>query len=92
MAYGFKTGGRKKGTPNKTTLIARDQFFSYMLNEIAMVPAYISQIEDPEKKLKALSQYMPYFIPKMAPLNFFDADMHKEEEKETIITLKLDNK
>lgn len=78
MARGKKTGGRKKGTPNKVTSHTREQ-----IQEIvdALLPdclAIIRSIDDPAKQIDALSKLLPYIMPKMTEVKLDTDDLLKE--------------
>ena len=62
MAKRIKTGGRKKGTPNRSTMEIRSLLSSILCNEIERIPQYMEEI-DPEKKLHLLIKLLPYIIP-----------------------------
>jgi hypothetical protein len=63
MAKGSKTGGRTKGTPNKSTKELRESLKSILQQEIEQIPELLSQIEDPEKRLMLTVRLMPYVMP-----------------------------
>ena len=50
MAYGKKTGGREKGTPNEITKEIREVLQRIVSAELENLPGYISQISKPEVK------------------------------------------
>lgn len=61
-----KSGGRKKGTPNKTTQKARDIFLKLMEGELSHVSEALEEIRLKDRKayLYILAKYFPYFLPK----------------------------
>ncbi|WP_206081816.1 hypothetical protein [Maribellus sediminis] len=63
MANGYKTGGRKKGTPNKVTGTVREMITKSISKELESLPVLFSQLE-PKEKMDALIKLMPYIIPK----------------------------
>lgn len=60
-----KTGGRKKGTPNKITSEFRNSLALAMSGHIEKIPKYIDDIEDKKDKLDAIAKFMPYIMPKL---------------------------
>jgi hypothetical protein len=63
MAKGIKTGGRNKGTPNKTTKEVRETLKTILLHEIEQLPDLLAQIEDPEKRVSLSIRLLPYIMP-----------------------------
>jgi len=61
---GIKTGGRKKGTPNKATLVVTDILQANDMNLVQSAINLYTQSLDPEFKLKVLSLLIPYVYPK----------------------------
>jgi len=51
-----KTGGRKKGTPNKVTSELRKDLKSNLESEIEEIPTLLEGIESPEKTEKRLNR------------------------------------
>jgi len=66
MAKGTKTGGRKKGTPNKATADVRSAIASLAQNMAGEVEDWIREIEDPAKRVDAFSKLIEYHIPKLS--------------------------
>ena len=64
MATGKKTGGRRKGTPNKLTTETRNIIHSLLSEELPNLRKYISQVEKPELRAKLLIDLLPYSLPK----------------------------
>ena len=62
---GRKTGGRKKGTPNKVTGEIRDILREVLTSEAQAIPALLSQIEEPAKRLELLAKFLPYVAPRL---------------------------
>ena len=71
MAAGIKTGGRVKGTPNKSTSMIRQELRQVLSKEIVNVGKYFKDIRDPEKKLIMLTKLLPFIMATV-----------KEEEKQ----------
>jgi len=61
MANGYKTGGRRKGTPNKITSLVRESLTSYVQDILNTID--INKLEDTEKIRLALG-VMQYILPK----------------------------
>ena len=66
-----KTGGRKKGSINKTTEKAREIFLSTMSGQQDRIKEALNELykDDKQKYLEVLSRYFPYFIPKQEKLD-----------------------
>lgn len=70
-----KTGGRKKGTPNKNTQKARALFLKIMEGELEHFHEALKEMREKDRKayLYILNKYYPYFLPKQ-----FDLDISIE--------------
>lgn len=68
MATGFKSGGRKKGTPNKDTEVIREAISDLVAGNIEKVQGWLDDIagDDPAKAMNLLLQLMEYKIPKLS--------------------------
>lgn len=64
MAHGFKTGGRKKGTPNKITKEVRESIQDFVEGEIKEIPQLIGHLE-PQERLSFLIKLLPYVVPRL---------------------------
>lgn len=62
MAKRNKTGGRQKGTPNRSTGEIRSLLSGILCKEIEKIPKHLGVI-DPEKRLQILIKLLPYIIP-----------------------------
>tara|TARA_B100000989_G_scaffold266196_1_gene219514 strand:+ start:312 stop:557 length:246 start_codon:yes stop_codon:yes gene_type:complete len=62
MANGFKTGGRKLGTPNKRQKIGR-RIDAFIDNEWDDIPLYMEDMSDKEKA-EFILKLIPYATPK----------------------------
>lgn len=58
-----KTGGRKAGTPNKTTLELRQLLSGLLQNEIERIPEYFERLS-PDQRVQAIIRLLPFVIPK----------------------------
>ena len=64
MAKGLKTGGREKGTPNRTTREAREMLLS-ILEDYQESQLYEDlEAVKPEARLKFMADLMKHLIPK----------------------------
>jgi hypothetical protein len=64
MAIGLKTGGREKGTPNRTTREAREMLLS-ILEDYQESQLYEDlEAVKPEARLKFMADLMKHLIPK----------------------------
>lgn len=63
-----KTGGRQKGTPNKTTQQHREALALALGPQIEQLPEVLERmkLEDPKAWADTISKFMPYFMPKMS--------------------------
>ncbi len=61
-----KVGGRKAGTPNRTTKEARELFNVIMSGQVSNIELALNKVyaENPSKYLDAISKLLQYFIPK----------------------------
>jgi hypothetical protein len=77
-----KSGGRKQGTPNRTTKEARALFVQIMNNEIPNIEDALKKIkaESPAKYIDALAKLFQYTIPKQLDVT---------SDGESINTIKL---
>lgn len=63
MAKGKKTGGRVKGTPNKTTAEMREILKALITDEIQLLPALLAEMK-PSDRVNAIIRIMAYIMPK----------------------------
>lgn len=66
MAIGKKTGGRKKGTPNKSTILGKEVLVSLLSDYSAsglMTSDFMAL--DPKDRLMIAERLMQYTMPKM---------------------------
>jgi len=66
MANGVKTGGRTKGTPNKSTAEVREAIASFASANVDQMGDWLNAIDSPEKKLDLVLRAIEYHIPKLA--------------------------
>lgn len=65
MARGIKTGGRKKGTPNRTTKEIRDLLSNYIYNEMGDLNDYGKEVISLKDRAEIVVKILPYIVPKM---------------------------
>ena len=66
MANGVKTGGRTKGTPNKSTAEVREAIAAFASANVAQMGKWLNAIDDPGKKLDLFLRAIEYHVPKLA--------------------------
>ena len=81
MPRGYKTGGRVKGTPNKTTAEIR-QTIMRIINE-GITTEFINELA-PDKKADVLLRLLPYVISKYA-------DIPSEQLTDGTVTITIDS-
>lgn len=69
MAKGIKTGGRKEGTPNKTTKEIRNVLKSVIDNEIVNIETSLEGLTAKER-LEFLIKLIPYVLPKVENVQY----------------------
>lgn len=62
MAQGIKTGGRQKGTPNKTTAEIKEMIAQFVGNNLEDIQKNYDQLE-PEKKLHFFEKVLKFVLP-----------------------------
>jgi hypothetical protein len=65
MARGKKTGGRKKGAPNKTTADVREVIAAFAKANAERMHEKLNEIDDPAKWIDAYLRAIEYHIPKL---------------------------
>jgi len=87
MAYGYKTGGRRKGTPNKRTNELERQIKKHCRGfnpVVEMIKLYQDEDTPPELKVYLLREITPYLFPKRKAVNVdlqAEVDNYVVEEK-----------
>jgi hypothetical protein len=68
MAYGQKTGGRKKGTPNKSTQEIREAYQRLVEGNLDNMTKWLDTIakDNPDKAMDMMLKLSEYMIPKLA--------------------------
>ena len=73
MATGYKTGGRKKGTPNRLTFQARLMLLEAIDGELEKIPELMAELS-PKDRLGILCKLLPYVLPKIEITTAENAD------------------
>lgn len=68
MAYGKKTGGRRAGTPNKTSKELREQLQNILQATIEELPDTLAEM-GPGDRAKVLAALLPYIMPKLSTVD-----------------------
>lgn len=71
---GLKTGGRKRGTPNKVNSLVSDLLQANNMN-LVQEAVNIYKVGDEEFKLKVLTLLFPYVYPKRAEIPVEDEEL-----------------
>ncbi|MBP1840402.1 hypothetical protein [Formosa algae] len=80
-----KTGGRKKGTPNKFTGNAKQWLSQLIENNCLQMEKDIKALE-PKERLQILEKFMQYTIPKMQSIQTkVDFNQLTDEQIENVI-------
>ena len=66
MAKGCKTGGRRKGTPNKAAKDVREAISLIAQGKIDAFESWLAEIEDPAKRCDIFLRVIEYHVPKLA--------------------------
>lgn len=64
MANGWKTGGRKAGTPNRVTNDLREALQGVLETEIGLIPKHLAEL-DTRDRLAVLVKLLPYVLPRV---------------------------
>jgi len=83
-----KRGGRKQGTPNKTTAEAREVFNSILCDEVNNIRAALAKVrvKDSYKYLDLMSKLLAYVLPKAQVIDMsVDFNQLSEQDIDTII-------
>lgn len=71
-----KTGGRKAGTPNKTTLEMRGFMQSFLGEKFEKLDEVFEQLE-PKDKMSAIIKMLPYLLPKQMQMDLTATHQHQ---------------
>lgn len=84
MAYGYKTGGRKKGTPNKATVEIRQAIAKFAEEGAPKLLQWLDEVEDPARRIELWSRVVEYHIPKLQRVERTISDSTDEELLEEV--------
>ena len=77
-----KTGGRAKGTPNRTTSETKQLLQNVVTKQIEKLETTLSKLE-PVDRVNALSKLLPYILPKQQDIAITNTnEMLSESERE----------
>ncbi|WP_396178998.1 hypothetical protein [Flavobacterium sp.] len=79
MATGVKTGGRQKGTPNRTTSEAKQVLQNIVNKELENITTLLDKLE-PKERIDSIIKLLPYIVPKQQEI----AIENKESEFKNI--------
>lgn len=65
MAKGIKTGGRVKGSVNKSNAEVKAALAMFTSKNVDMLTTWLSEVEDPAKRLDLFFKALEYSIPKL---------------------------
>lgn len=82
MAVGKKTGGRQKGTPNKSTMLGKAAIVELLADysNSGLMSSDFATL-DPKDRLAIAEKLMQYVMPKMQSTSI---DLNTEEKSKTI--------
>lgn len=63
MPTGIKTGGRAKGTPNRTTTETKELLQNIVSKELDNIVVLLEKLE-PKERIDAIIKLLPYIVPK----------------------------
>lgn len=66
MAKGIKTGGRVKGSVNKSSAEIKAALAAFTSENVDVLTEWLTAIEDPAKRLDLYFKALEYTIPKLA--------------------------
>ena len=67
MATGIKTGGRTKGTLNRTTAETKELLQKIVSNELDNISDLLAKLE-PKERIDAVIKLLPYIVPKQSEI------------------------
>lgn len=68
-----KTGGRKIGTPNKTTAETKEFIHKVINNELTWIEDLILELT-PKERIDAVIKLLPYIIPKTSEVSIIEPE------------------
>lgn len=89
-----KTGGRQKGTPNKTTASIREWLIEVIGKNQRQIEKDLKELE-PGARLQVIAKLLPFVVPKMESINAtIDYNKLSDEQLDMVIneiTKEIDN-
>ena len=73
--------GRKLGVPNKTTAEVKQAMASFTADNIDQLTTWLSQVDDPSKRIDLFLKALEYTMPKLA------RNEHVGDEKQPIVNV-----
>ena len=84
MAIGKKTGGRTKGTPNKTTSEIREHYQNLINSNLDLLDNDLKSLE-PLQRLKMIIELSKFVIPTLRATDLSIEDNEQDNFKEIVI-------
>ena len=90
MARGIKTGGRTKGTPNKTTSEIREHFQNLITENLGQLNQDLKELE-PLQRLKMIIELSKFVVPTLKATDLSLSDNQEEKFNQIVITRIIKN-
>jgi hypothetical protein len=90
MAKGIKTGGRTKGTPNKTTSEIREHYQKLIDANLHLLDSDIKSLE-PLQRLKIIIELSKFVVPTLKATDLSLSDNQEEKFNQIVITRIIKN-
>lgn len=82
-----KTGGRKRGTPNKVTSDIRQRYKDFIINNFAAFEQAWNEVDDPKERADLYIKASKFVVPALQSVNMnamIERDKSVEEELEKL--------
>ena len=76
MATGIKTGGRTKGSLNRTTAETKELLQKIVSNELDNITDLLGKLE-PKERIDALIKLLPYIVPRQSEVSITEPEPPK---------------
>lgn len=86
MAIGKKTGGRTKGTPNKTTSEIRDHYQNLINSNLPLLEDDLKSLE-PLQRLKMIIELSKFVVPTLKATDLRLNNNESKDFKEIVVTI-----
>lgn len=73
MAIGIKTGGRKKGSLNRSTAETKELLQKLVSYELDNITDLLSKLE-PKERIDAIIKLLPYIVPKQSEVSISEPE------------------